>query len=71
MKLKIEFKLTEDYITLQSLLKTENLVSSGGEAKFVILDGLVMVNSELELRRGKKLRKGDCVLYNGDEINII
>lgn len=71
MKLKIEFKLTEDYITLQGLLKAENLVSSGGEAKFVILEGLVMVNGELELRRGKKLKKGDCVLYNGNEVMII
>jgi ribosome-associated protein len=69
--LKIEFKLTEEYITLQNLLKTENLVSSGGEAKFVIVDGLVLVNGEVETRRGKKLRKGDCVRYNEDEITVI
>lgn len=69
--MKNEFKLTEEYITLQNILKTENFVSSGGEAKFVINDGLVFVNGEVETRRGKKLRKGDIVLYNGDEISII
>ncbi len=60
----------EDYITLQDLLKFENLVSSGGEAKQVILDGFVKVNGEVETRRGKKLRDGDIVEIGEEKIKI-
>ena len=65
-----EFHLTEEYITLQNLLKAESLVGSGGEAKFAILDGLVKVNGETEERRGKKLKIGDIVEFNGEKIRI-
>ena len=68
---KSVFKITKgDYITLQDLLKFENLVSSGGEAKAVITDGMVKVNGEVELRRGKKLHAGDKVLFLEDEIEV-
>ena len=60
----------EDYITLQDLLKFENLVSSGGEAKQIILDGLVSVNGEIETRRGKKLRDSDIVEIGDEKIKI-
>ena len=60
----------EDYITLQDLLKFENLVSSGGEAKQIILDGLVSVNGEVETRRGKKLHDGDIVEIGDEKIKI-
>ena len=59
-----------DFITLQDLLKVENLVSSGGEAKVIITDGLVKVNSETETRRGKKLHDGDIVKIGKEEILI-
>lgn len=66
-----EFVITKkDYITLQDLLKFENLVSSGGEAKMVILDGLVKVNGETEIRRQKKLRDGDIVEFGKETIKI-
>jgi len=61
----------EDYITLQDLLKFENLVSSGGEAKQVILDGIVKVNGDIETRRGKKLHDGDIVELGEEKIKII
>lgn len=68
---KSVFKITKgDYITLQDLLKFENLVSSGGEAKAVINDGMVKVNGEIELRRGKKLRAGDVVVFLEDEVEV-
>lgn len=68
---KSVFKITKgDYITLQDLLKFENLVSSGGEAKAVINDGMVKVNGEVELRRGKKLRAGDVVTFLEDEVEV-
>ncbi len=53
--------ITTEYITLDQLLKYANLVASGGEAKYVIKSGLVKVNGETELRRGRKLYPGDRV----------
>jgi ribosome-associated protein len=48
-------------IRLDQFLKLSNLVGSGGEAKLLIQDGLVQVNGEVELRRGRKLQAGDQV----------
>lgn len=63
-------KLKEEYIKLGQALKVANLVSNGGEAKFVIGDGLVKVNNEVEIRRGRKLYDGDVIFYNGHEVII-
>jgi len=63
-------KLREDYIKLGQALKAAGLVDSGVEAKFVITDGLVKVNGDPELRRGKKLVDGDIVEYNGNTFRI-
>ena len=60
----------EEFITLQNLLKAENIVATGGEAKYVITDGLVQVNGEPECRRGKKLRSGDVVTFEDYEITV-
>ena len=60
----------EDFITLQNLLKVENIVATGGEAKYVIVDGLVQVNGECECRRGRKLRSGDVVTFEDYEITV-
>ena len=54
-----------EYIKLDSLLKLANLVMSGGEAKQVILDGLITVNGQTETRRGRKLHPGDRVELPG------
>lgn len=48
-------------IRLDQFLKVARLVGSGGEAKMLIADGLVKVNGEVELRRGRKLYQGDRV----------
>ncbi len=61
---------TDDFITLQNLLKAENIVATGGEAKYVITDGLVQVNGEPECRRGRKLRSGDVVTFEEYEITV-
>ena len=58
----MEFKVDGEFIKLDSLLKAANVVSSGGEAKMLILDGEVLVNGEIETRRGKKIRQGDEVI---------
>ena len=61
-------KIKDEYIKLA--LKLGGLVSSGVEAKIVIQDGQVTVNGETEMQRGKKLRNGDIVSYNGETIQI-
>lgn len=58
-------KIETDHIKLDSFLKAENLVSSGGEAKYLITEGLVRVNGEVETRRGRKLYHGDRVELDG------
>lgn len=58
-------KIDGEHIKLDSYLKAVNAVSSGGEAKQLILDGQVRVNGETELRRGRKLRPGDRVEFAG------
>ena len=62
--------LREDYIKLGQAIKAAGLVESGVDAKFVIQDGKVKVNGEVEMRRGKKLVAGDVVTFNGETIKI-
>ena len=64
------FTMTTDYIKLDSLLKGVNAVGSGGEGKLVITEGLVTVNGEVELRRGRKLYPGDRVALGGREYRV-
>ena len=52
-----------DTIDLQDWMKLEGLVETGGEAKFVIQDGQVLLNGEVETRRRKKLRRGDVIEF--------
>ena len=54
-------KIDTEYIKLDSFLKAVNAVSSGGEAKILIAEGMVTVNGEQEVRRGRKLYPGDTV----------
>lgn len=66
----IEIKIHSEFITLGQLLKLANAVSSGAEAKLVIADGLVLVNGEVETRRGKKLYHQDIVSFDGQDYLI-
>lgn len=63
-------KLRDDYIKLGQALKAANLVGSGIDAKLAIEEGLAKVNGEVEYRRGKKLRDGDIVDFQGETIKI-
>ncbi len=65
------FTINEEAIELYKLLKIENLVVSGGEAKYVIAEGLVCVNGEVETRKRKKIVPGDVVTFEGETIRII
>lgn len=64
------FGIMTEYIKLDSFLKGVNAVASGGEAKLIIADGLVTVNGEVELRRGRKLYPGDLVRLAGREFRV-
>lgn len=63
-------KLNDEFIKLGQALKAAGLVSSGVEAKIVIVNGEVKVNGETEYQRGKKLRDGDIVEFNGEKVSI-
>ena len=63
-------QLREEYIKLGQALKAAGLVESGVDAKFVILDGLVKVNGQVEVQRGKKLFSGDVIEFEGNKVTI-
>ena len=67
----VNIREDEEFIKLGQALKKASLVGSGVEAKFVIQDGLVKLNGEVELQRGKKLYDGDIVSFNGETIKIV
>ena len=53
---------------LDQFLKWQNIVSSGGEAKILIKSGRVKVNGVVEIKRGRKLVKGDKVMFLKNEL---
>ena len=67
----MEYKLFDEYITLQALLKEVGIIQSGGAIKSFLADHQVFFNGELENRRGKKLRIGDVVSLPDQELEII
>jgi len=68
----IEFDLSGlEYIELHSLLKVTGLCESGGVAKLLIGDGLVSVDGVLELRKRCKIRGGQIIELQGEQIAVI
>lgn len=65
-----KIKITTEYITLQQLLKMEDFISSGGQAKYFLAEEIVYVNNELENRRGKKLYSNDLIKIQDKEFVI-
>lgn len=62
--------IRDDFIKLGQAMKLAAMVSSGVEAKFLIQDGLVKVNDEVETQRGKKLYEGDVFEYDGEQVMV-
>ncbi len=60
----------EPAITLGQALKASDLVGSGGEAKVLIQAGEVLVNGEVETRRGRKLVAGDVVEVGDERLEV-
>ena len=59
-----------DYITLAGLLKLSGLCGTGGESKEAVMSGKVLVNGEVCVQRGRKIREGDTVSAFGEKISV-
>lgn len=66
----IKIRQNEEFIKLGQALKAVGAVESGVEAKEVIQEELVLVNGEIDTRRGRKLYEGDLVEFDGIQIKI-
>lgn len=66
-----KIKIDEDFIRLDSLLKFSGLAETGGHAKLLVQNGQVTLNGEVCTMRGKKIRKGDKVFYDGVTLEVI
>lgn len=64
------FKIKDEFIKLGQALKASGLCESGVDAKYVVQDGLVKVNGQVETQRGKKLVPGDVVEFDGQTLRI-
>ena len=62
--------ITTEFIKLQDLLKFANLVETGGEAKERVQSGEVIGNGEVCTMRGKKIRPGDDVCFDGQHYTV-
>ena len=63
-------KIDEEYIRLDNLMKFAGMCNSGGRAKYLIQGGEVRLNGEICTMRGKKIRPGDKVEYDGRTVEV-
>lgn len=66
----VKLREGEEFIKLGQALKAAGLVDSGLDAKEIIQQGLVLVDGEVELRRGRKLYDGAEVIFDDEKISI-
>ncbi|ENZ00178.1 S4 domain-containing protein YaaA [Clostridium thermobutyricum] len=66
-----EIRINTEYIKLDAFLKWTGVASLGSEAKIYILEEMVKVNGEICTQRGKKLRSGDIVEFEGETYKIV
>lgn len=71
LPIMIEFKVEGDYIPMIQLLKAVNLVQTGGEAQIVVAEGEVKYNGQVDYRKRLKVRAGDIVEFDGQQIKVI
>ncbi len=67
----IIFDLQGDYIELNQLLKATGLCNSGGAGKMLVAQGRVQVDGEVEMRKTCKIRAGQVVNYEGQQIRVM
>ena len=63
-------QIRTEFIKLQDLLKFAGAVETGGDAKLIIQEGRVKVNGETCTMRGKKIRPGDDVVFQGEHYTV-
>jgi ribosome-associated protein len=63
-------ELSKEPVELYKILKFEGLVGSGGEAKMVIAEGLVLLNGKVETRKRKKVVSKDVIEFAGETISV-
>ena len=66
-----EVSIKNDVIRLGQLLKLADLVEAGGDVKALLADGVVTVNGEVEVRRGRQLVRGDTVSALGVDLRVV
>lgn len=66
----MEVTIRDDFIKLGQVLKLASVVQDGVEAKYVIQEGKVKVNGEVDLRRGRKIYPGDVVSFGDAKIIV-
>ena len=66
----MDYKLFDEYITLQALLKEVGVIQSGGAIKAFLAENDVFFNGELETRRGKKIRVGDQITIPRENLTL-
>ena len=66
-----DIEISTDTIRLGQLLKLANLVDSGSDAKTLLMGGEVLVNDEVEVRRGRQLRHGDVISLDDVAVRIV
>lgn len=64
-------QISDEFIKLGQAMKLAGMVDSGVDAKFLIQDGQVKVNGEVDTRRGRKLYPQDVFEYQGQEVTVI
>ncbi len=68
----VDVPIRDESIRLGQFLKLANLIESGAEAKSFIADGMVSVNGEVDIRRGRQLHQGDVVsLQDGPAARVV
>ena len=67
---EVSLREGDEFIKLGQLMKKVGWISSGVDAKMLILDELVQANGEIETRRGKKIYPGDVVTFEGESVKV-
>ena len=66
-----EIEIRGDVIRLGQLLKLADVADSGADAKMLLADGAVLVNGEVETRRGRQIHAGDVVAVAGRSFRVM
>jgi ribosome-associated protein len=66
-----EIKIDTEFIKLDQLLKLIDIASTGGHAKYLIQEGFIKINGEVEYQRGKKIKPGDIIEAEGIKIKVL